>query len=266
MVPRGYQVVCLVVSVCYEKHYRNLYMYTVVTMRPHLSVCLSVSICMPHSDFEDKQCCHLNFCYHCYSLNRVLFNSSVTFSICCHFKAMSLIGIYITVNRISLMSVCHHVCHVYQLMSALMPVCPSHHFYLLSYLSVIRYVGLSYLSVMYICLSCTSVIMYICLSVCLFLSVCSFCYVWLPCVFAPDQSNLFSIPDNVKSQYLKKGQVFLGSSAENDAEVQSDISTSFFILLAIFFPSVTGLFQLTHPSNINNIWKLWRRNICTVHS
>ena len=50
-----------------------------------------------------------------------------------------------------------------------------------------------------------------------------------------------SFTDNVGSQYLKKGEAFLGSPAENNAEVQSDSTTSFFILLAIFFPSVTGL-------------------------
>ena len=46
--------------------------------------------------------------------------------------------------------------------------------------------------------------------------------------------------DNVDSQYLDKGEVYLGQKADNDKEVQSDSKTSFFILLAIFFPSVTG--------------------------
>ncbi len=46
--------------------------------------------------------------------------------------------------------------------------------------------------------------------------------------------------DNVDSQYLDKGEVYLGQKADNDQEVQSDSKTSFFILLAIFFPSVTG--------------------------
>lgn len=53
----------------------------------------------------------------------------------------------------------------------------------------------------------------------------------LSCIFA----------DNWKSQYLKKGEVTPGVQAgEYDGEVRSDITTSFFILLAIFFPSVTG--------------------------
>lgn len=53
----------------------------------------------------------------------------------------------------------------------------------------------------------------------------------LTCIFA----------DNWKSQYLKKGEVTPGVQAgEYDGEVRSDITTSFFILLAIFFPSVTG--------------------------
>ena len=57
---------------------------------------------------------------------------------------------------------------------------------------------------------------------------------------------LFSIPlhffsiDNTDSQYLDKGEVYLGQKADNDKEIQSDSKTSFFILLAIFFPSVTG--------------------------
>ncbi|PFX11615.1 Solute carrier family 12 member 6, partial [Stylophora pistillata] len=46
--------------------------------------------------------------------------------------------------------------------------------------------------------------------------------------------------DNWNSQYLKKDEVSPGVQAgEYQGEVRSDISTSFFILLAIFFPSVT---------------------------
>ncbi|XP_028392858.1 solute carrier family 12 member 6-like [Dendronephthya gigantea] len=47
--------------------------------------------------------------------------------------------------------------------------------------------------------------------------------------------------DNVDSQYLDKSEVHVGQKADNDEEVQSDSKTSFFILLAIFFPSVTGI-------------------------
>ena len=47
--------------------------------------------------------------------------------------------------------------------------------------------------------------------------------------------------ENWQSQYLKKGEVSPGVQAgQYDGEVRSDITTSFFILLAIFFPSVTG--------------------------
>lgn len=47
--------------------------------------------------------------------------------------------------------------------------------------------------------------------------------------------------DNWKSKYLKKDEVSPGVKAgAYQGEVKSDISTSFFILLAIFFPSVTG--------------------------
>ncbi|PFX32292.1 TBC1 domain family member 31 [Stylophora pistillata] len=48
--------------------------------------------------------------------------------------------------------------------------------------------------------------------------------------------------ENWNSQYLKKDEVSPGVQAgEYQGEVRSDISTSFFILLAIFFPSVTGI-------------------------
>ena len=47
--------------------------------------------------------------------------------------------------------------------------------------------------------------------------------------------------DNWESKYLEKDEVSPGVKAgAYQGEVRSDISTSFFILLAIFFPSVTG--------------------------
>lgn len=47
--------------------------------------------------------------------------------------------------------------------------------------------------------------------------------------------------DNWNSKYLKKDEVSPGVKAgKYQGEVRSDITTSFFILLAIFFPSVTG--------------------------
>lgn len=49
--------------------------------------------------------------------------------------------------------------------------------------------------------------------------------------------------DNWNSRYLKKGEVAPGIQAgSHEGEVRSDITTSFFVLLAIFFPSVTGKF------------------------
>ena len=49
--------------------------------------------------------------------------------------------------------------------------------------------------------------------------------------------------DNWNSKYLKKDEVVPGMKAGSyKGEVRSDITTSFFILLAIFFPSVTGGF------------------------
>jgi len=47
--------------------------------------------------------------------------------------------------------------------------------------------------------------------------------------------------DNWNSKYLKKDEVSPGVEAgAYEGEVRSDVTTSFFILLAIFFPSVTG--------------------------
>ena len=47
--------------------------------------------------------------------------------------------------------------------------------------------------------------------------------------------------DNWNSKYLEKDEVSPGVKAgKYQGEVRSDISTSFFILLEIFFPSVTG--------------------------
>ena len=49
--------------------------------------------------------------------------------------------------------------------------------------------------------------------------------------------------ENVESNYVKKGEFNPGVLAGSYiGEVRSDITTSFFILLAIFFPSVTGKF------------------------
>ncbi|KAK3746404.1 hypothetical protein QZH41_018221 [Actinostola sp. cb2023] len=48
--------------------------------------------------------------------------------------------------------------------------------------------------------------------------------------------------ENAKSYYLKKDEVYPGVAAGSfKGEVKSDSKTSFFILLAIFFPSVTGI-------------------------
>ena len=55
-------------------------------------------------------------------------------------------------------------------------------------------------------------------------------------------NNLFALlVDNWNSKYLKKDEVSPGVEAgAYEGEVRSDVTTSFFILLAIFFPSVTG--------------------------
>ena len=65
-----------------------------------------------------------------------------------------------------------------------------------------------------------------------------------PFVYKYTKSDVLSFSlfiDNWKSEYLQKDEVSPGVTAgEYQGEVRSDITTSFFILLAIFFPSVTG--------------------------
>ena len=60
--------------------------------------------------------------------------------------------------------------------------------------------------------------------------------------FLSAYNNLFALlVDNWNSKYLKKDEVSPGVEAGSyEGEVRSDVTTSFFILLAIFFPSVTG--------------------------
>ncbi|KFD56445.1 hypothetical protein M514_02549 [Trichuris suis] len=53
-------------------------------------------------------------------------------------------------------------------------------------------------------------------------------------------SALFS--ENFPSSYMEHGEVTPGIAGVNSREVTQDITTNFFLLLAIFYPSVTGIF------------------------
>lgn len=54
-------------------------------------------------------------------------------------------------------------------------------------------------------------------------------------------STAIMFTDNFGSAYAAEGESSPGKKANKSYEVYQDISTSFFILLAIFFPSVTGI-------------------------
>ncbi|KFD68803.1 hypothetical protein M514_02724 [Trichuris suis] len=46
---------------------------------------------------------------------------------------------------------------------------------------------------------------------------------------------------NLKSSYMRAGEIVPGHTGSAGIEVSQDMSTSFFVLMAIFFPSVTGI-------------------------
>jgi potassium/chloride transporter 4/5/6 len=56
------------------------------------------------------------------------------------------------------------------------------------------------------------------------------------------------IVDNLGSNYLKNGEAALGQPADRKTEVFQDVTTTFFLLMAIYFPAVTGIFTGTNMS------------------
>jgi hypothetical protein len=49
------------------------------------------------------------------------------------------------------------------------------------------------------------------------------------------------VADNFGPAYADEGESYPGVQADRSREVYQDLSTTFFVLLAIFFPSVTGI-------------------------
>lgn len=90
---------------------------------------------------------------------------------------------------------------------------------------------------------------------------------WLPSFTTAAYGNLFSSPtaENLWSNYLPKGEIIEKPSAKssdvlgslNHEYVLVDITTSFTLLVGIFFPSVTG-----KPRHHCLFWKPWDPGSC----
>ncbi|CAB3411221.1 unnamed protein product [Caenorhabditis bovis] len=60
--------------------------------------------------------------------------------------------------------------------------------------------------------------------------------------------NLQTLSDNMYPLYMEKGEVVPGVTGKEQAEVVQDEGSHFFLLMAIFFPAVTGIFTGTNMS------------------
>ncbi|TKR58850.1 hypothetical protein L596_030240 [Steinernema carpocapsae] len=70
----------------------------------------------------------------------------------------------------------------------------------------------------------------------------------MQCVNAFPGFTSDALIENLGTNYLKFGEYAYGQSAEKSTEVFQDVTTSFFLLLAIYFPAVTGIFTGTNMS------------------
>jgi potassium/chloride transporter 4/5/6 len=71
----------------------------------------------------------------------------------------------------------------------------------------------------------------------------------LKCVNAFPGINGLTLRVNLDSQYLTEGQARMAEKqADRQHEVFQDVTTSFFLLLAIYFPAVTGIMTGTNMS------------------
>uniref|UniRef100_A0A1I7XQF5 Solute carrier family 12 member 9 n=1 Tax=Heterorhabditis bacteriophora TaxID=37862 RepID=A0A1I7XQF5_HETBA len=60
--------------------------------------------------------------------------------------------------------------------------------------------------------------------------------------------NSITLKDNLEPGYMMKDEVLPSVQGKPDAEVVQDVTTSFFLLLAIYFPAVTGIMTGTNMS------------------
>lgn len=78
----------------------------------------------------------------------------------------------------------------------------------------------------------------------------------LPLFTAAKNSLIFSswnfarelIAENLGPKYLEKDEYMKGHQADKSSEVFQDVTTTFFVLLAIYFPAVTGILTGTNMS------------------
>ncbi|VDK43063.1 unnamed protein product [Anisakis simplex] len=71
----------------------------------------------------------------------------------------------------------------------------------------------------------------------------------LSCVNAFPGFNTKTLSENMQVMYMDAGEAYPGIPADNTGlEVSQDVRTSFFILLAIYFPAVTGIMTGTNMS------------------
>ncbi|XGW13285.1 hypothetical protein V3C99_013709 [Haemonchus contortus] len=60
--------------------------------------------------------------------------------------------------------------------------------------------------------------------------------------------NVGTLRDNLDSAYMQRDEVLPGVRGKQDAEVVQDVTSTFFLLLAIYFPAVTGIMTGTNMS------------------
>ncbi|KAK6049087.1 hypothetical protein COOONC_13408, partial [Cooperia oncophora] len=57
-----------------------------------------------------------------------------------------------------------------------------------------------------------------------------------------------TLKDNLEPAYMQRDEVLPGVRGKPDAEVIQDVTSTFFLLLAIYFPAVTGIMTGTNMS------------------
>lgn len=60
--------------------------------------------------------------------------------------------------------------------------------------------------------------------------------------------NMETLKSNLDSKYIREGDTAPGEKASKDLDVYQDVTVSFFVLLAIYFPAVTGIMTGTNMS------------------